>query len=346
MIAYPWSAVTTVSCGDSIAVNTGFFGEVFFDAYIMDTTGDSTLLRSRTKLQGSTVWIKVTPSVTTFYRVHFSDSNGASPQYLGYKEVEIKVISNSSAAITCLTTDAVCGGNVELYSLADGARYDWIGLSRNGTERRFDGIDTNVVVDNPDDTTEYTVYVYGSDTNCYVERNITVEVPPFEPRANSKSLEICEGTSTELYVTGGRSCAWWDPLIGEVSDTVEIRPLVNTTYGVMIYADTGYNGCSDLKTIDIAVNPCRNAVYFANAISLNGTNKVFKPIGDQDYRKTYQLVIYNRWGQQIFESHSFDEGWDGTHNGESVAPGVYVYKFTITYRRDVVEKTGTITVIQ
>ena len=44
---------------------------------------------------------------------------------------------------------------------------------------------------------------------------------------------------------------------------------------------------------------------------------------------SYELMIYNRWGQQVFESTLPTEGWDGKQDGEPAPAEVYFY--TITY---------------
>jgi gliding motility-associated-like protein len=41
--------------------------------------------------------------------------------------------------------------------------------------------------------------------------------------------------------------------------------------------------------------------------------------------RTFQLRIYNRWGQQIFTANSLEQGWDGRHDGVGVQEGVYVW---------------------
>ncbi len=57
-------------------------------------------------------------------------------------------------------------------------------------------------------------------------------------------------------------------------------------------------------------------------------NFIFKPIvhsGVDPYQ--YHLVIYNRWGEVLFESFDYHEGWDGTYLNDDVVPnGVYVWK--------------------
>ncbi|MGB1217243.1 MAG: gliding motility-associated C-terminal domain-containing protein, partial [Saprospiraceae bacterium] len=35
--------------------------------------------------------------------------------------------------------------------------------------------------------------------------------------------------------------------------------------------------------------------------------------------------VFNRWGELLFETNSLSEGWDGTHKGKPVNPGVFVY---------------------
>ena len=40
----------------------------------------------------------------------------------------------------------------------------------------------------------------------------------------------------------------------------------------------------------------------------------------------YHLVIYNRWGELVFETFDVDQGWDGYYKGELSAQDVYVWK--------------------
>ena len=40
----------------------------------------------------------------------------------------------------------------------------------------------------------------------------------------------------------------------------------------------------------------------------------------------FELFIFNRWGQIVWESHDTSSKWDGTYNGEVVQAGTYVWK--------------------
>mgnify|MGYP001547224250 CR=1 FL=1 len=41
------------------------------------------------------------------------------------------------------------------------------------------------------------------------------------------------------------------------------------------------------------------------------------------------MKIYNRWGEEIFQSNSLNSGWDGTFNGAPAEGGIYIW--TIRY---------------
>jgi gliding motility-associated-like protein len=44
----------------------------------------------------------------------------------------------------------------------------------------------------------------------------------------------------------------------------------------------------------------------------------------------YELYIYNRWGQLLWQTKDKNQGWDGRVDGELAPAGAYVYmvKFT------------------
>ena len=55
----------------------------------------------------------------------------------------------------------------------------------------------------------------------------------------------------------------------------------------------------------------------------NGINDSFKAIGFN--LKSIHTIIYNRWGEKIYESFGVNDAWDGTFKGKPVINGVYVY---------------------
>ncbi|MFO8130269.1 MAG: gliding motility-associated C-terminal domain-containing protein, partial [Bacteroidales bacterium] len=74
-------------------------------------------------------------------------------------------------------------------------------------------------------------------------------------------------------------------------------------------------------------------VYFPNSFrpsSALSENQFFKPKTTLDNIVAYRMLIYNKWGQEIFESEDIQKGWDGKYDGEAAPAGVYVYH--VTYR--------------
>ncbi len=57
--------------------------------------------------------------------------------------------------------------------------------------------------------------------------------------------------------------------------------------------------------------------------SPSGTNQVFKV----KYQSlvSFELWVYNRWGQQLFHTKDPSVGWDGTQGGKPVPTGAYYY---------------------
>ena len=69
-----------------------------------------------------------------------------------------------------------------------------------------------------------------------------------------------------------------------------------------------------------------NLLFVPNAFTPNDDNK------NENFRaraiginKLNFFRVYNRWGQQVWETTDISKGWDGTFNGTKMPPGVYVY---------------------
>jgi gliding motility-associated-like protein len=75
-------------------------------------------------------------------------------------------------------------------------------------------------------------------------------------------------------------------------------------------------------------------IFVPNAFTPNkdGKNEVFIPRAILIFNQTgnpildYKFEIYNRWGEQVFESNDLNVGWDGTYKGQLCQEGHYVYK--------------------
>jgi len=98
------------------------------------------------------------------------------------------------------------------------------------------------------------------------------------------------------------------------------------TYYVTQWVKNIY-GCRDSITHPITINPAYT-FYIPNAFSPNGDgrNEGFKGTGIGIDTSTYNLWIFDRWGNQVFHSMDLEETWNGRFNGVIVLEDVYVWK--------------------
>ncbi len=109
------------------------------------------------------------------------------------------------------------------------------------------------------------------------------------------------------------------------------------SYEVMLIA-TSPDGCKDTAVRIVEVHE-EIIFYVPNAFTPDGDsfNESFKPVFTSGYDPlSYTMLIYNRWGEVIFETHDVNVGWDGTYNGDIIPDGTYPYtiKFKVAGKDD------------
>jgi gliding motility-associated-like protein len=126
-----------------------------------------------------------------------------------------------------------------------------------------------------------------------------------------------------------------DPGSGLLNNSSQMNPsheyLYSGTYYVTLMVENGY-GCRDYVVKPIYVDIVYN-VYIPNVFTPdgNGLNDVFQPKGIGIDESEYKMMIFDRWGELIYESNNFQKGWDGSVKGSrgKAKEDVYVYKIFI-----------------
>jgi gliding motility-associated-like protein len=108
-------------------------------------------------------------------------------------------------------------------------------------------------------------------------------------------------------------------------------------------------GCVD--TITKTFHVIQDILFFApNTFTPDGDefNQMWKPeiTGIDIY--DFELFIFNRWGELIWENHDPSVGWDGTYNGKIVQDGAYTWRARVSnpYDDSREEFNGTINLIR
>lgn len=128
---------------------------------------------------------------------------------------------------------------------------------------------------------------------------------------------------------------WWDYGESFEFDTTyngshEYIDLERGTFVVRLHALSPL-GCYNSEEKIIKYNPT-NVVYVPNSFTPNGDkfNNNFMPILNGDFDIfDYELIIFNRWGELIFESKNAQIGWDGNYNGRKAPEGTYIWQLKV-----------------
>jgi gliding motility-associated-like protein len=247
---------------------------------------------------------------------------------------------NQSADLT------ICGGfNFELFVEAtEVSSYQWQinqgagfvnlvdGLLLGGPAQVVGSNTANLVISN------YNLNISGAqfqvlmNVNCglapiFVPVSVNITSPVIFNQTQADTL-ICETEVTALfipYVSG--NAVWSNGNIGQF--------LVPEFSGLYTVSFTDANACPASDTILITLEDClaKCVVTAPTGFSPNidGANDIFKAIYTCPL-SFYELKIYNRYGELVFQSSEPLKGWDGVFKGRNAEIGVYAW--TLRYQKE------------
>ena len=183
------------------------------------------------------------------------------------------------------------------------------------------------------------------------------DVPEAAFDVSSTSVQSID-TEVEFYNNSvDASTYFWD--FGDNTSSSEANPShifpdePTGSYDVALFAYSPVYGCVDSAYITIDVQEIL-LFYVPNTFTPDNDNynQTFQPVFHSGYDPfDFELLIFNRWGETIFESHNADIGWDGTYGGEGteiVADGTYTWKieFKTKYTDERKVVTGLVNLIR
>ncbi len=147
--------------------------------------------------------------------------------------------------------------------------------------------------------------------------------------------------STMINGTIGGSTYFWN--FGDTGTSIETKPehtfpnIDTSTYQITLVA-ISKDGCID--SLKKSVKVIEDLLYYVpNSFTPDGDqyNQEFKPIFTSGFdHKGYQLLIFDRWGNLVFETTDYTKGWDGKRLGskEKVQDGTYTWKILFSIKSD------------
>jgi len=197
------------------------------------------------------------------------------------------------------------------------------------------GCDTTIIFTNYVEVYEVPVAKFISDP----DRFTTVALPKF------KFLNQSTPDGNLFYL--------WNFGTGNPTDTSNKKnpiftyPSDTATYRVMLSITTD-KGCVDTVGGTVIIGP-DITVFIPNAFTPDGSG----PLKNDRFFVTaqgfinFQISIFNRWGEMMYQSQDIKDGWDGKYRSIDAQQDVYIYKVRLTsYSGNVYYYNGTITLLR
>lgn len=142
---------------------------------------------------------------------------------------------------------------------------------------------------------------------------------------------LCNGADLLLDVSIDDATYLWNDNSMQSVKTVSKQGLY--------WVEVAVNRCKEVDSILVQIEDCDCKIFIPNAFTPNvdHLNEKFPPLTECPI-KEYMLVIYNLWGEKIYESTSLSNPWDGTYMGKICQNGAYLYR--ISYMQNGLRKSS------
>jgi gliding motility-associated-like protein len=298
----------------SQAIDTVCFGK----SVPLSASGANSYTWSGIALNGTTgPNVSATPSTNSTYTVTAASIGGCT------STATVSVLVEALPTLSITGPDSICIGDKAEVFVSGADLLQWspasaIVPSPNGG-----------VVITPAASQIYTVNA-SSVTGCTSSATYALTVSTTPQVTLSKSSDInCANKQATISASTTGYVYNWSPSGALISgQAIQVAPLNNTTYTC-----TAVNGkCSSTTTIDIQVTAKPPVeFYIPSAFSPNddGNNDCFRvKIIKGDYY-SFQLRVFNRWGQEVFQATDALQCWYGEQAGE-VPENTDTYFYTLS----------------
>ncbi len=257
--------------------------------------------------------VKLSDAGTYFFTVKNAAGCGTT------KSTTISVLPKAVITLNAPTFTICKGASANLSASAVGATsYRWTpvkGLS--------DAAIANPVA-SPVDTTVYTVVTTNA-LGCIDSAKLTVNVLPPPIATTQARQSMFEDRPITLDASAKNADIFnWTPTTG-LSDPTVLNPTANPANDITytLHVKSAYNCGEDSSKVFVKVY---HKVVVPNAFSPNadGYHDTWEVEGLITYPESV-TTVYNRYGQQIFNSKGYAKPWKGNYNGIKLPTGTYYY---------------------
>lgn len=250
----------------------------------------------------------VTPPAPMYYVCAFSNACGT-------------VLDSAFVDIVIVVADAwpdtiICPGETVTLFATGGSSYAW---TPAGSLSSPSSATTDATPPSP---TTYQVVVTGP-AGCTDTAYAFVDLFPMPWVSAGNDVTIEFGDATQLNGTGEGLVLWTpDAFMMGCTDCFDpwVNPETTTLYTIAL---TDSNGCKAIDQVLVIVD---GSLYVPNTFTPDGdgVNDNFYAFGLEI--DEFKLMVFNRWGEQIWEGNHIRDGWNGTYSGVQSPIDTYVWK--------------------
>lgn len=231
--------------------------------------------------------------------------------------------------VTLDQSNTICNGGTKLLDAGNFVSYQW----SNGSLQRIINI------------TELGIYYVSVKDNSGCIGSDTAKITTTLPKpSNFLPIDtfICTYGSVLIIAKSGYKKYLWNNLSTQPTLNVSQPGQYNLTV-------TDNNNCkAEEKILVIKKEGCIKGFYIPTAFTPNNDNKndLFKPLIFGNLLK-YKFIIYNRYGQPLFETTDINSGWNGKLKGDIVNTNGYIWicNYQLEGEKEVTKK-GTVLMIK
>ena len=196
----------------------------------------------------------------------------------------------------------------------------------------------------------------------FSEKVITVHDEPVAFfRVSAKKIQIPGNNVYFVNLSENANTLIWD--FGDGNTSTEFEPIYEYTktgiYNISLKITSAFN-CTDEYILTPGLEIYSEEIKIANAfmpskegpsggiyVTGDPRNHIFHPNLATGDVTQYELQIYNRWGNLVFQTDEVERGWDGYSNGKICPLAVYIWKIKLRFLNgEQITKVGDVTLIQ
>ncbi len=275
---------------------------------------------------GVTNGVPFTPSATATYTVTGTDMNGCS----NTDQVIVTVETSPTPTFTADITSGCAPLTVTFTNTSGGTNCVW-SFSDGGQANGCASVTHTFVNPGCYDVSLATTSPSGCPGQNTMVNYICVSPDPiaaFLPTPNV--LTELDPTSQMVNMSQNADVYAWNFGDGSLSNATSPSHTFPTgpgSYTIELIAISNA-GCRDTAYATVVVQE-ETIFYVPNTFTPDNDefNQTFQPVFSSGYDPfDFNMLIFNRWGEIVFETNNDKVGWDGTYHGEIVKDGTYTWK--------------------